>query len=125
MLHPTPTLRRIAPLVRSGGPWLAATALLGVASVALVLAATTIRIPVLGCALPQPPARVAAWNHAVDQVAQLTGITAWLGAAGFAVGFAGAFVVRRPGALAAYLLLYMLVVGVAYGQDIPNGRCDV
>jgi hypothetical protein len=47
---------------RSGGPWLAASARLGAASVALVLAATTIRIPALGCALPQPPAaHVAAW----------------------------------------------------------------
>src|SRR5690242_9107017 len=110
VIQHAPTVRRLAPLARSGGPWLATSALLGAASVALVLAATTIRIPVLGCALPQPPAQVAAWNHAAGRVSHLAGIAAWLGGAGFAVGVAGAFAVRRPAPLALCLLLYMLVV---------------
>jgi len=40
---------------------------------------------------------------------------------------AGAFVVGRPAPPAGHLVLYLLVVGVAvaYGLDIPNGRCDV
>jgi hypothetical protein len=106
-------------------PWIAASAALGVATIALVAAASRIRIPRLRCELPYPPAELAKWISTTGRIAELVRIAEWLAIAGFGVAFLGAVVPRRAAPAALFLLLYLLVVlaAVGYGQSIPHGRC--
>jgi uncharacterized membrane protein (Fun14 family) len=87
------------------------------ASLAVIYAETGIARPPLGCTMPQPVAKQAAFDLALDSMGNVASVANWLGVAGLVALAVGVAVVpsgrRLP--LLALLVPVLLVIFVVYG----------
>jgi hypothetical protein len=117
----------VGALARSAGGWASLSTALMVASVAVVYAATRIEIPPLGCAVPQPAAKQAAFDVAVADVGKVTSVANWLALMGIAALGLGIAVSRGRGRLLILALPFAVAAFFVYGYGndlrLPAGWC--
>ena len=105
--------------------WAVLSVGLSLASLVVLYAATRIVIPPLGCTIPQPPVKQAAFDSSLAAIASVTHVANRLALASVAVVITGIVAARvwLPVfcLLAALIVVALLVVG--YGHDVPMGWC--
>lgn len=97
--------------------WAAVSTSLTFASLAVIYAATGITRPPLGCTVPQPPAKQAAFDLALDSMGNVASVANWLGVAGLVALAVGIVLVppRSRVPLLALLLPVLVSIFVVYG----------
>lgn len=100
--------------------WLTLSVGLACASIAVVYAASRIQLPPIGCTVPQPAAKQAAFDATLQGVGQVVTVANWLAVSALAILAVGVVAARSRIVLLALILpLCLSAVAVdGYGHDL-------
>jgi hypothetical protein len=108
--------------LRSAWLWVAASIGLAVTSLGVVVYGASIRVPPIGCTVPQPPAKQIPYDRAIDHISHIASVANWFAIAALGCVLLGlAPARRRLPLLIVAMLLILLAIGVAAeGNELRN-----